>query len=104
MECYCKYYALRKVKTMFKNKAKIKRLEAELSHAQKQLCKALKELEKEKSYSAYCWDGYAKYVCQCEKLTKEIEALKTENRKLELIIQAFKAVEEAHKHCKGKEA
>lgn len=89
---------------MFKHKAKIKTLSTELSHVKKQLCKANKELEREKAYSAYCWDGYAKYVCKCEKLEREIESLKSENRKLELIIQAFKAVEEAHKLCKGKEA
>lgn len=91
---------------MFKHKAKIKALAAELSRTKKQLCKANKELETERAFSSYCWDNYAKHICKYEELEKEIEDLKKENKKLELIIKAFKAVEEAHKQydCNRKEA
>ena len=91
---------------MFKNKAKIKTLEAELARTKHQLHKANAELRKantelskEKAFSSYCWDDYARYICKCEALTKEINALKTENKKLDLIIKTFKAVEQAHSNC-----
>ena len=84
---------------MFKYKAKIKALTAELSRTKKQLCKANKELEVEKTFSSYSWNNYTKCMCKCEELEREINSLKSENKKLELIIKAFKAVEEVHKHC-----
>ena len=84
---------------MFKHKEKLKTLSTELSRTKRQLYKANKELERERAFSAHCWDGYAKYICKCEELEKEINALKTENKKLDLIIKAFKAVEQAHSNC-----
>lgn len=91
---------------MFKHKEKLKALNAELSRTKKQLCKAKKDLEVEKLFASYCWDNYANYMSKCEELEREINALKSENKKLELILKAFKAVDEAHKNynCNRKEA
>lgn len=84
---------------MFKHKAKIKALTAELSRTKKQLCKAKKELEVEKEYAKACWDNYCECTAKNLKLEKEINELKKANKKLEFDLQVCKAVEEARKNC-----
>ena len=81
---------------MFKNKAKIKALESELARTKRQLHKVNSELKREKEFSSYCWNNYAQNLMEHAELEKEINTLKTENKKLDLIIKAFKAVEQAH--------
>ena len=83
---------------MLKHKGKLKALTAELSFTKKQLDKANYDLETSRTFEAFCWDRYVYYMQKCEALERENKSLRRENKKLELSIQAFKTVWEAHKN------